>query len=255
MGYKHEIKRFGEWFGQQDFTHKVFVPGNHDFLFQDNEAEGRGNLRKGCPDVHYLRSSHVELEVRGQKIKIWGSPYTPFFCNWAFNIHTYTDGLKNEWAKIPKGTDIIVTHGPPYGINDTCTHGERVGCRELKKACERTRPLVHIGGHIHEGWGWQEWKDILFVNPAICNAVYNPIQKPIVIIVDNGKVVDCYAYEGKEEDDDSEEVPGASAVQGEAASETGQKAEREVHLRRDVEDSEQQTKIEGDADKGREGQE
>ena len=199
-GYKHEIQQFGKWLGQQNFKHKVFVPGNHDFLFQDNEVEARSTLRKGCPDVHYLRSSGVILDVNGEKLKVWGSPYTPWFMNWAFNIHTHTDGLKNEWAKIPKDTDIIVTHGPPYNINDRCNNGSRAGCRELRAACEKVRPLFHVCGHIHEEWGWKYWKDMLFVNASICTASYAPIHKPIIVTIENGKVIDCQAM--KEDEDE-----------------------------------------------------
>lgn len=49
--------------------------------------------------------------------------------------------------------DIIITHGPPHGFRDQLMNGERVGCESLLKAVRRTRPRLHVCGHIHEAWG------------------------------------------------------------------------------------------------------
>ena len=34
IGRKHEVESFIKWFDKQDYTHKVFIAGNHDLVFQ-----------------------------------------------------------------------------------------------------------------------------------------------------------------------------------------------------------------------------
>jgi hypothetical protein len=43
--------------------------------------------------------------------KFYGSPYTPAFCEWAFQLNE-TDAIE-KWKKIPEDTEILITHGPP----------------------------------------------------------------------------------------------------------------------------------------------
>ena len=50
---------------------------------------------------------------------------------------------------IPEDTDIVITHGPPYGILDKIYNGQSVGCKILLNVIERVKPKVHIFGHIH----------------------------------------------------------------------------------------------------------
>jgi Icc-related predicted phosphoesterase len=42
-------------------------------------------------------------------------------------------------------------------------------------------PLVNVFGHIHEGYGVELGDKTLFVNASICNLKYQPINKPIII--------------------------------------------------------------------------
>ena len=43
LGRKHEVEQFIKWFGKQDYTHKVFIAGNHDMTF-DREILLRDKL-------------------------------------------------------------------------------------------------------------------------------------------------------------------------------------------------------------------
>ena len=45
-------------------------------------------------------------------IKIWGSPYSPKFGIWAFELIN-KEKSKEHWSQIPDDTDIVMTHGPP----------------------------------------------------------------------------------------------------------------------------------------------
>lgn len=45
--------------------------------------------------------------------------------------------------------DLLLTHGPPFGILDTNRKGEHSGSKALLNLVERVKPKVHIFGHIH----------------------------------------------------------------------------------------------------------
>jgi len=85
-------------------------------------------------------------------VKFYGSPWQPRFFDWAFNLDRGEE-IKKKWDLIPMDTDVLITHGPPYGILDLTHEGEKVGCEELMKAVLRVQPKIHIFGHIHEAYG------------------------------------------------------------------------------------------------------
>ncbi len=82
---------------------------------------------------------------------------------------------------IPVDTDVLITHGPPFGILDETFEKEKVGCEELLKAVNRVRPKIHIFGHIHEAYGELKLNGTHFINPSSCDLTYTPIQPPIVV--------------------------------------------------------------------------
>jgi hypothetical protein len=53
------------------------------------------------------------------------------------------------WSSIPPVTDILVTHGPPFGHRDH----DRMGCIALLAALWRVHPRLHVFGHIHAACG------------------------------------------------------------------------------------------------------
>lgn len=89
--------------------------------------------------------------------KFFGSPYCTEFYDWGFMVKD--EVLTEKYGQIPDDTEILVTHQPPYNIldwfpstplNDPKRCGSKVLADELNK---RLRPLYHIFGHIHEGYG------------------------------------------------------------------------------------------------------
>jgi Icc-related predicted phosphoesterase len=180
QGSPTEIQHFINWFSKLDYKHKVFVSGNHDWLFQRNPALARAMLADA--GIIYLEDS--EITIAG--LRIYGSPWQPKFGDWAFNLPR-GEALKQVWDKIPEGIDILVTHGPPWGVGDQLFGGRRAGCEELDKAVARVKPRLHVFGHIHRGYGFYK-KGIYVpcdsVNAAICDESYYPANQPIVVKLD-----------------------------------------------------------------------
>lgn len=179
-GSKDEMILFSAWFGSLPAKKKVFVAGNHDWVFEKSPEEARRLLPEG---VIYLQDELVEVDG----LKIFGSPWQPEFCEWAFNLprgHL----LAKKWAQIPSGIDILVTHGPPMGILDWSNYShEHVGCADLRRAISRVKPKLHVFGHIHGSYGTAVHAGTLFVNAAICDEAYRPNHPPIVIEMEAGK--------------------------------------------------------------------
>jgi hypothetical protein len=103
-----------------------------------------------------LLSNAIYLENSGTErlgLKFWGSPVQPEFNNWAFNVARGA-AIRRYWQIIPEGTDVLVTHGPPFGVLDkSLSSTPHLGCEELAKAIEQIRPRLNIFGHIHGGHG------------------------------------------------------------------------------------------------------
>ena len=136
------------WLREQPFQHKIVIAGNHDTLLEASRADGeRDSLDWG--DITYLENSYSTLKLpSGRTVKVFGSPHSPKHGNSTFQ---YPRGL-DVWTDIvPSDLDILVTHAPPK------THLDLgYGCEHLLRALWRTRPTLHVFGHIHEGYG-EEW--------------------------------------------------------------------------------------------------
>ncbi|UOE40126.1 metallophosphatase domain-containing protein [Chryseobacterium suipulveris] len=173
VGKEYEVEDFVDWFSNLNYQHKILIAGNHDFFF---ERETNENIQHILNDnIIYLHNSQVEIEG----IRIWGSPYTPRFFNWAFNLHRGTD-LEKNWQQIPIDTDILVTHGPPFGILDRTVSGLNVGCKELMKKVKEVQPKYHLFGHIHEGYGMLQSEKTTFINGSVLNERYELVNSPIL---------------------------------------------------------------------------
>lgn len=111
--------------------------------------------------VRYLdEGTHTFTLANGARLRVFASAYTPEFCDWGFAYGRDEQRFERLVPKFP-GVDVLMTHGPPYGVLDATNRGEKVGCADLLRAAWWARPQVHCFGHIHEGWGAQrvEWKD------------------------------------------------------------------------------------------------
>src|SRR3989338_2627279 len=171
-GKENPTLDFLDWFESQPFKHKIFVAGNHDFYFE----HGKNSRQLKGRECHYLMNSEILVEGR---LRIWGSPFTPEFMNWAFMA---TPAERSDlWAKIPNDLDILITHGPPFKILDKTTRGVNAGCPKLLEAIQSKKPKIHVFGHIHEGYGMCGKDGTIFVNASLCNANYDLVNKPVTI--------------------------------------------------------------------------
>jgi Icc-related predicted phosphoesterase len=128
-----------------------------------------------------LENSSVNIDGK----TFWGSPVQPEFCNWAFNVPRGPE-IKKYWDGIPDSglVDVLVTHGPPMGILDQAAPhrgSDNLGCEDLMKQVEISKPLVHVFGHIHGGAGQQDYRGTRFVNASVVNEAYRVVNPPRVL--------------------------------------------------------------------------
>jgi Icc-related predicted phosphoesterase len=171
-GSLEDVRDFDEFLWNLPHRHKVVIAGNHDFCFQESPAAARALLTRAI----YLQDETVLLDG----VKFYGSPWQPWFHDWAFNLPRGAP-LSEKWQKIPADTRVLITHGPPMGHGDRVHSGERVGCQDLLEAIRRIQPQLHIFGHIHEDPGITLEGITRCVNASSCDLRYLPTQAPIVI--------------------------------------------------------------------------
>jgi Icc-related predicted phosphoesterase len=177
IGKESEIKNFLDWFSNTDYTHKVFIAGNHDWGFTKIDDIDQEYKDKG---VVYLCDSSVTIEG----LKFYGTPWQPEFYNWAFNLPRNGNELKSKWDLIPDDTDILITHGPPWSILDVVPTGAPVGCEFLYDRVLEVRPLINVFGHIHSSYGQKTLNGIEYLNASLLGENYLPKNLPIKIDLD-----------------------------------------------------------------------
>lgn len=154
-GTLEAVEDFDRWLGTLPHPHKVLICGNHDFCFERQPDEAVRRITNAV----YLQDSGITIGG----LKVWGSPWQPWFFDWAFNLPRGPE-LAAKWALVPPDTDILLTHGPPLGIADTTFRGYAVGCADLLERVRQVRPKLHVFGHIHEAAGVCQSEHTLFVN-------------------------------------------------------------------------------------------
>lgn len=189
-GTDSEITDASRWLGSLPHRHKIAIAGNHDWLFERQPTRASGLLRSA--GVTYLEDSGTSADG----LAIYGSPRQPEFMHWAFNVPR--GQLSRYWKHIPQELDILITHGPPYGILDQRVPprvrriapwedeepfegSDHIGDEELLSAVEQAKPRIHVFGHVHGSYGRAQNNHTVFYNAAICNENYEPTRAPWVI--------------------------------------------------------------------------
>ncbi|XP_067012199.1 metallophosphoesterase domain-containing protein 1 isoform X2 [Anabrus simplex] len=213
-GREEEVIDFNNWLAALPHKHKIVIAGNHELSFDRTfthplktspgsrtahtghslidhipnmgfprekllEAVQTPNIKDHLTNCIYLQDSEVVL----YGLKIYGSPWQPEFCKWAFSLPRGEPCLA-KWNEIPEDTDILITHTPPVGHGDLCCSGVRAGCVELLSTVQqRVKPKYHVFGHIHEGYGISSDGRIIYVNASTCDINYLPRNPPVVFDV------------------------------------------------------------------------
>lgn len=187
MGRPDEIFEFYAWLSKQPHGRIIAIPGNHDFGFQKIPYL-LDTIRSTFPRVETLLDSETTIDG----LRVWGSPWQPWFHDWAYNFSPGEKGryeARNKWDQIPDDTAILITHGPSYGVLDKTLGGHHVGCSALNARIAQLQDLrLHVCGHIHEGYGTQHVGNVLHVNACICDRSYEPVQMPWVLDIVGGQV-------------------------------------------------------------------
>lgn len=171
---KEELEDFLQWFDVQPAEHKIMIAGNHCRFIENHPEEFRKMLEK-FEGITYLEDESVE--IRG--FKIYGTPHSKIFCNWAFNRSE--EKLVELFSKIPWDTDILVSHAPQKGVLDSLIDSREVGEHTLSdKIKGLPRLKLHVFGHIHNGFGMiKPHGKHISVNASQVNEAYDLTNFPI----------------------------------------------------------------------------
>jgi predicted phosphodiesterase len=185
-----DANSFINWFGTLPHRYKIFIAGNHDWLFEKEPWAVKMMMANAPKGMYYLEDSSVEIEG----IKFHGSPVQPTFYNWAFN-RDRGEAIKRHWDMIPEGTDVLLTHGPVYGIADEAykvgkNSLEHTGCKDLLDATLRIAPKLHLFGHIHYSGG-QTFigPKTTYANVSVLDESYTVCRAPMIFDIDSDGIV------------------------------------------------------------------
>lgn len=194
-GTFEEFRWLEEWFQRQPQSRKFYIPGNHDWgAFVDRNVYRQDVVR--TPTWLVDEEIHTVGNVR-----IYGSPWTPKITGagkWGFPLYGGSHS-EEKWAEIPEALDILVTHGPPYGISDThWVTGAALGDRYLRWQLEGMvkKPPVHVFGHIHSAQKITYARDVndgerlgstLFLNASVCDEKYRPTNDIVLLDYEPGQ--------------------------------------------------------------------
>lgn len=188
-GETGSMKDLSAYFQESNFQEIICIAGNHDLpLHEEFYKENWKRFHRQAFDIQEAKDSIrncIYLEdssyTSQRGLETYGSPWSPFFFDWAFNCHRGQE-IMEKWKLIPNSTDILVTHGPPLGRGDLTCNDVRAGCYDLLvEVQERIVPRVHIFGHIHEGAGVTYDSKTLYINASNMNLSYQAVNYPVVV--------------------------------------------------------------------------
>ena len=173
-GSMAQLKEFCRWIEAAPCKKKIVIAGNHDFVIDKH-----GRLARKTFDWHgiqYLQDYGCYVGGVGNYpgLFVYGSPWHPKI--WG-KFELERSDLAMVWDMVPDYTDVLVTHGPPFGVLDQTNeaHGnDQAGDKALLMRVTNLEPKLHVFGHIHEGFGRLNTLETVFVNASFCDADYQP---------------------------------------------------------------------------------
>jgi Icc-related predicted phosphoesterase len=135
-----------------------YVRGNHDDKYEKDPP-------LGCVNIHGRIVEYNGLRILGLEGSRWynceGIQYKENRMWWEF--------LK-LWPRLKYGRkiDIVLTHNPPYGLNDGKGHAHR-GFKSFRYLIDTFEPRFFIHGHQHLSYAMRE-RIVQYKNTKIINA-------------------------------------------------------------------------------------
>ena len=168
---------FKPWIDSLPVDKTYFCWGNHDWVGEKDYL-----LPSFANPINKINCVQDDFIIY-KGLKIWFSPWSNFFFNWAFNAPE-SDGekwLENLYKKIPNDTDIIVSHGPCHGFGDLTPRLENVGSIALYNRILEINPKLLVVGHIHNGVGEYKVGNTVIINASVVNEKYKLINNGTII--------------------------------------------------------------------------
>lgn len=166
------ITDFNDWLGTLPHRWKLVIPGNHERFLALDPA-----LRSLISNATVL----IDEEVTIEGLKFYGSPMTPLEGE-AFGKSPAADRAEH-WKRVPLDVNVLITHGPPFGILDCAPeHSKHVGDPELLARIKQLPALrLHCFGHAHGAYGLLEKHGIVFVNAAVMGMLGGIEHRPVAL--------------------------------------------------------------------------
>lgn len=159
---------FRRWLAEAPARHVIATWGNHDYA-----AEWGRVPALPCT---FLVDEAIELEG----IRLYGTPWTPEPANWAFSEREAV--LAETFARIPDGTDLLISHCPPFGWCDLDRGTWHRGSVTLLDALDRVHPRLTICGHAHDARGGTDAPWGRVENVAALNSRRKRRRRPFVTL-------------------------------------------------------------------------
>ena len=158
-GVRKQLKWFNttfkDWCMSMPTMQFVFIPGNHDMVFDSCKAYSGVSLDK----LDFASNAHllIDSEITINGVRIYGTPWVPIINHfWAFEADLIKQ--RNMFSKIPEGIDILLTHTPPKYpacyLDVSLYYGresDKFGSAALTDMLIEKSPKWNFSGHIHTG--------------------------------------------------------------------------------------------------------
>jgi len=200
-GSRETILEFDRWLGEQkQFATRLVVCGNHE-TYLDEGGDSRPSYE--LKNAQWL---HGNIIKTASSLCVYGAPYRPRRgCCYRAEAFGRSQGfLSNVWKSIKHEAliDIVVTHGPPFGVLDVEKVGH-IGDWYLLKRIQEAQPSLHVFGHVHGTHGARllrikntenmnsnsissrsaDTSSVLFVNASSCSTEDGRLHPPVIVDV------------------------------------------------------------------------
>ena len=108
-----------------------------------------------------IKKSHAE-NVQQKRYEFKGVSFLGL--NGVSENETFSFYSNPSNASLLKHIDVLMTHVPPYGFQDTIFLGKHGGSKILYEIMQEIKPRLVLCGHIHENPGYARTEDTVIVN-------------------------------------------------------------------------------------------